>query len=122
MKVNLPMKIILVMALTSLFGLLAIGCEPYQVITFENRTTAPVKFIISAFPRDYTGNLTRTWNDPGDTLGAGESKKFVTDVPNTKVTYEKFVVIAVSEKDVVVFSRIFTWDELHEANWKVVIQ
>ena len=123
MKTNLSITFFAVIML-SLLGLFAIGCEPYQAITFENKTTVPVKVIEYRVPQEYTGNPTGTWNDPGagDIIAAGESKKFVTNVPNTRVTREKFVVIAVSEMNGMLFSKIFTWDELHEANWRVVIQ
>jgi hypothetical protein len=120
-KQELPMTIILVVMLLILVTIFATGCEPYQAITFENKNTVPVKVILYPVPQDYTGNPTRTWNDPGDVIGAGESKKFVTQVSDTRVTREKYVVIAVFETNEVALSKIFTWDELHDMDWTIVI-
>jgi hypothetical protein len=123
MKKYLPITIILMAVLVSLFGFLVTGCEPYQAITFENKTAVPVKVNLYNVSRDYTDIPTMTWNDPGAVvIGAGESKTYVTQVPNKRVTWYKYVGIAVTETNEVVLSKIFTWDELHDANWKVIIQ
>ena len=101
-----------------------IGCEPYQAIIYDNRTSTPVNVHLDLVPLDYTGNPTRTWNDPGDIIEAGESKELITWVPNTKGggNMYKYTVVAVTEKEKIILSKVFTWDELHDMGWRVVIE
>jgi hypothetical protein len=109
--------------MVTLITLLSIGCEPYQAIAYKNGTTLPVKAILYSVSLDYTGTPNRTWNDPGTMLNAGESKTLVTGVSNKRaggIGY-KYIAIAITETNEVIFSKIYTWDELHNANWKVVI-
>ena len=112
-----------IVVVMSLIILLSICCEPYQAITYYNKTTLPVKVILYEVPLNYTSIPKRTWNDPGNLLDAGESKTLVTDVSSKRaggIDY-KYVAIAVTEKNEIIFSKIYTWDELLEANWRVII-
>ena len=112
-----------IVVMVTLITLLSIGCEPYQAITYENGTTLSIKVILYSVSLDYTGTPNRTWNDPGTTLNAGESKTLVTGVSNKRaggIGY-KYIAIAVTETNEVIFYKIYTWDELHDANWIVII-
>jgi hypothetical protein len=112
-----------ILFLITLITPFAAGCEPYQAITFDNRTSTTVKVYLDRVPLDYTGIPSRTWKDPGDIIGAGESKKFVTWVPDTRrsgLNY-KYTIVAVTEQNEIVLSKVFTWDELHDMDWTVVI-
>jgi hypothetical protein len=98
------------------------GCDPYQVITFDNLTSFPIQVDMKSVPLDYQG--TPQFNfATGDVIKAGESKKYVAPVQNDRTvgTTRKYPVEAVDERAEVVFSRIFTWDELHDLEWIVVI-
>jgi hypothetical protein len=98
------------------------GCEFYQEITFDNQTPFPIQVDIKSVPLDYQG--TPEFNfPPGDVIQAGESKKFVTPVQDSRTVgaERKYPVVAVAETGEVVFLRVFTWDELHDMGWKVEI-
>jgi hypothetical protein len=100
------------------------GCEPYQSIIYDNQTSFTVKVDISLVPVDYSGTPTLTWDSPGVVLSEKETKEFMTSVPNTKrggADY-KYTVVAVIETGEIVFSKVFTWDELHDMNWRVVLK
>jgi hypothetical protein len=83
----------------------------------------PVKVNIYRVSLNYTVIPKRIWNDPGDVIGAGESKNLVTNVPDTRDggTYYNYAVIGVTETNTIVISKIYTWDQLHDANWIVII-
>jgi hypothetical protein len=98
------------------------GCDPCQVITFDNQTSFPIQVDIKSIPLDYQG--TPQFNFPaGDVIKSGESKKYVSPVQNDRMvgTERKYPVEAVDERAEIVFSRVFTWDELHDLEWIVVI-
>ncbi len=102
--------------------LFAAGCDPYQVITFDNQTPFTIQVDIISVPLDYQG--TPEFNFPlGDVIKAGESKKYVAPVQDDRTVgaERKYPVEAVTETGEVVFSRVFTWDELHDMNWTIVI-
>jgi hypothetical protein len=100
------------------------GCEPYQSITFENQISIPIKFDISVVSVDYSGQPNINWNSTHDILNVGETKKYVTSVPDTRrggINY-KYAVVAVSETNEIVFSQIYTWDELNDMDWIIAIK
>jgi hypothetical protein len=122
MKKYLPITTFWVVVMLTIFGFSVTGCDKYQTITFDNRTAVPIKVILYRVSKDYADIPTRAWNDPGAVqIGSGESKAYVTGVWYKRVV-EKYVVIAVTEANEVVLSKVSTWDELHDANWKIVIQ
>ncbi len=101
-----------------------IGCEPYQSITFENQTVLPVKVNLYLVSLDYDSNPTRTWNESGDVIYAGESKTLVTQVPDDRkggLNY-KYAMVAVTEDNEILLSKVYTWDELHDLDWRVIIE
>jgi hypothetical protein len=72
---------------------------------------------------EYTDIPKRTWKDSGSVISTGESKTLLEDVPPTRnggIGY-KYIVVAVSEANEINFSKTYTWDELHNANWIVII-
>ena len=124
MKFVSPVTRIFIAVIVTIITLFSIGCEHFQAITYENKIASPVKVIIYNVPLSSTIIPKRTWNDPGDVIGIGESKTLVTEVsPNRNggKYYYYYAVIAVTETDEIIISKIYTWDELHNANWKVVI-
>jgi hypothetical protein len=125
MKVKLPIAAIPIVVMITLFGLLAMGCEQFQPITYENKTSVTIQVFLDIVPLSYNGTPTRTWNQFGNIeLEVGESKKLLTEVSPTKGTVEwrKYTIVAVTETNKIIYSKIFIWDELHDANWKIVIQ
>lgn len=106
----------------ALLVLFAVGCDPLQAVTFDNQAPIDVKLDIRTVPLDYSGNPRLNWNDPGVIINAFQSKT----IAGVRKTREgggryKYSVIAVTETNEVVFFKIFTWDELHDMNWTVVI-
>ena len=114
----------ILMIIMLVFAFTIAGCEPYQSLTFENRAATPVNVTIAKVPLDYTENLSGTWDDPNLILKPGELKKTVTDVPDNRRggIRSKYIVLAVTETNAVVFYKIYTWDELREMEWTVVIE
>ena len=107
-----------------IISLLATGCVRFQAITYENKTASPVKVIIYNVPLSSTIIPKRTWNDPGTMIVAGESKTLLEDISQTRngwKYYYYYAVIAVTETNDNILSKVYTWDELHDANWKVII-
>jgi hypothetical protein len=99
------------------------SCEQFQAITYVNKTSITVKVYLGTVPLSYTGTPTRSWNQPGDIIEASVSKELLTQVPPTKDagTLNKYAIVAVTETNEVVLSKVFTWDELHDMDWTVVI-
>jgi hypothetical protein len=97
------------------------GCDNYQAVTFENQTNVLVEIDVRLVPKDYTGKATFKWTSSDVPIKPGQSVKFITSVPSVR-SPARYVVQAINERSELVFSQVFTWDELHEANWRVVIQ
>ena len=53
MKTNLRDAFFTVITI-SLLGLFVIGCDSYQAVTFENKTTVPVKGLNTGFHKNIT--------------------------------------------------------------------
>ena len=100
------------------------GCDPYQVITFENQTSFPTKADIKSVPPDYFDTPRPNWYVPVKVIEAGEYLRIGSSFRDDRTigTKRKYPVIAVTEMGEVVFYRIFTWDELHDMTWRVVIK
>ena len=96
------------------------GCEPYQAITFDNKTSFQIKVDTIPVPSDYSGDISSMYRE-GAVVERGQSKKYLTSVSNTRPTDTKYAVVAVNEVNRVIFSKVFTWDELHDMGWRVVI-
>jgi len=103
--------------------LFAAGCDPYQVITVDNQASYPIKVDIRSVDLDYSGTPSLTWDAPAVLIEAGKSQGAVAPIwdDRTVGSMNKYVVIAVTQTNEVVFSRVFTWDELHDMNWTIVI-
>ncbi len=98
--------------------------EHWQPIVYKNETSSPVTIDLSVVPLNYNDTPTLSWNGSGVVIGVGEAKEYLTPVSDSKKssTRQKYTVIAVTETNDVVFSKIFTWDELHDMGWTVVIK
>ena len=121
LKFRLSMACFIIIGLVLL--LLVSGCDPfYQVITFDNQTSFPIQVDIKSVPLDYQ-DIPEFNYTPGDFITTGESKKYVTSVQDDRTigSERKYPVAAVTETGEVIFYRVFTWDELHDMDWTVVI-
>jgi len=109
--------------LVAMLLIVATACEPYQTITFENDTSYQIQPDVYRVPLDYSGTPKPTWDDnyKEGKIDIGQSKKLVTQVPDGRAVTMKFAVIAVNSNNDIVYSKVFTWDELHDMGWKVVI-
>ncbi len=103
--------------------LLFTGCDSYQVIILENRTTSPIKADIRSEPLDYSGTPNLTWDAPVPVIEIGKSQGLTAPIQKSRLVgvKRKYPIIAIIETGEVVFSKIFTWDELHDMGWRVVI-
>jgi len=123
MKFIISLIRVVIVVVISLTALLATGCEYYQAVTYDNQTTSPVKVSLYKVPLDYTIIPRRTWNDTGILLDAGISETYGTQIPENRkygILY-KYAAIAITDTNEIIISKIYTWDELHDANWTVVI-
>ena len=110
-----------------LLAFFAIGCDDYQVVTFDNQASFSIKVDMRSVSLDYSGTPSLTWEDPVVIIEAGQSQGLVGPrLAKTRkaatMRGKKFVVVAVNETNEIVFSKVFTWDELHDMNWTVVIK
>lgn len=114
-------------ALAALILSLWIGCWPERgtPISIENRTTVPIIFDYRPVGLDYVGLVTPTVGDfsPRFML-PGSIERYATLIhPNREYgSEEKYIVYALNEAREVVFQHTYTWDELNEMGWKVVIE
>jgi len=112
--------------------LIAIGCDKGPTITYENRASDPVWIDLGIVPHEFTG-----WHIPrGETLDegpilSGQSKGFIYfGIPMGREVGEqigKYVISAIVKEGsdtvgTVIWQRIFTWTELDDMEWKVVIK
>jgi hypothetical protein len=100
------------------------ACDDYQSITFDNQTAFSVKPDLSVVPADFSGDLGSTYTDPGVIIEKGQKKRLIEPIPKTRKAgiLSKYVVVAVNEKEEVIFSIMFTWDELYDMGWKIIIK
>ena len=102
--------------------LLVAGCEPWLTITIDNRTSFPIQVDIRPVPLDYSDTPSLTWHNDYVVIQPGKSQAFRAIQNDRYVgSMNKYVVIAVTQTNEVVFSRVFTWDELHDMGWRVEI-
>jgi len=109
-------------AIIALLSIFITACEPYKALTYRNETPVPVNVITYTVPSDFSNVPKPNWNDPGDVINAGESKKMVTPVSNVRADYYKWVTTAVAENGTIFLSKIYTWDELHSMNFTILIE
>jgi hypothetical protein len=107
----------------ALVSLLTSGCLRFSQLTYKNEIASPPKVVEYMVPLNYADIPKRTWNDAGDLVNAGSSLTLSTDISAKRsngINY-KYVVIAVTEAKGTVFSKFYTWDELNDAKWTVII-
>lgn len=106
-----------------IFPLVCVGCDDYQIITFDNQTENPIQVDIKSVPLDYQD--TPAFDYPqDDVIQASESKKYVAPVWDDRTigSERKYPVEAVNIEGEVVFYRVFTWDELRDMGWRIIIE
>ena len=98
------------------------GCDTYQSITFYNETSSSIQVDIVSVPLDFQGIPKFTYPSD-DIIKPGESKTYITFVRRGRTVgiLSKHPVEAITESGEVIFSKTFTWDELRNMGWRVVI-
>jgi hypothetical protein len=99
------------------------GCPDYITITYENQTSQPIQVDILNISPDSSVTPDLTWDpDYKYTIDVGQSMNFSTGIPKRRVTIYKYAIVAVNDLNENVFSKIYTWDELNNLNWTIVIK
>ncbi len=100
------------------------GCEPYKIITYDNQTKSSIKVTVRAVELEYFNEpISFTYDAHVPPIEAGKSQGFVSNISEEKLlgARYKYMVVAINETNKVVFSKVYTWDELNKMNWVVVI-
>jgi hypothetical protein len=95
-------------------------------IVYENHTSVPVRIELDIVPLDYelphTPSPDLYWDGPIEP-GQSFSRTYFNIPINPKAGRRgKYVISAIAEDEVVVWQKVFTWDELNNTGWKVVIE
>ena len=111
---------------------IAVGCDPELPITYENRTSSTVWIDLDIVSPEFTGPYTpqeKIW-DLGP-IPPGESRTFeYMSIPDDRELGEhigKYVISAIVKEGedtvgTVIWQRIYTWTELYDMGWKVIIE
>jgi hypothetical protein len=96
-------------------------------VTVENRTSVPFKvYIWEMVDLDYTGTpyVESYAKSEAPVVLPGEVKKIYTTIPpgRKQGIKEKNFVGVITESDTILLQRFFTWDELNEMNWTIIIE
>lgn len=124
MYIKYKSKIYIYLLITGLLTILIFsGCDNYQTIIYDNQTKSIIKPFLGVVSRNYSGNPNQEYVDPKVTVEPGQSRKFTEPISRTRDNGDlrKYVVVIKNEKDDIIFSRVFTWDELHDMNWRIII-
>lgn len=107
-----------------LLSLFVVACEPYKIITFVNKTSSPIEINVINAPLNYSGTPKYAWDVQDKIIEPGTSQNLVVSMYDDRSMgiKKKYPIIAITETNQVVFYKIFTWDELHDLNWKVEIK
>lgn len=111
-----------------LFALLS-GCigDRGVRVTFENRTETTIWINLDGVPKDFTGafQLDPKIENKGP-VDAGKSRSFLYfSIPPDKELGEQagnYVITALTSEKAAVYQRIFTWTELSNMGWTVVVE
>jgi hypothetical protein len=132
MKMSKRIFLLACLLVIAMVLLLAVGCDPVLPITYENRTSSTLWIDVDCVPHEFTGPYTpqeKIW-DLGP-IPPGESRTFeYMGIPLDRELGEhigKYVISAiVKEGDdtvgTVIWQRIYTWTELDNIGWKVIIE
>jgi len=97
-----------------------------MTVNVENRTSVPVKVDIWEVDLDYTGTpyVESYAKSEAPVVLPGEVIKFYTLIPpgRKQGIREKYPVTVITESDTILLQRFFTWDELNEMNWTIIIE
>jgi hypothetical protein len=111
------------LTISLLILLLASGCEPYQKVTIDNQTSSPLKVDVRNVSLDYSGTPKFSWKTQVEIIQPGLSQKYIAMISKDRSIgiKNKYTVMAIDETNKVLFFKIFTWNELHDMDWRVVI-
>jgi hypothetical protein len=117
-------KHLILLLITGLLVILFLsGCDNYQTIIYDNQTQSIIKPFFGKVSKNFYGNPEQEYTDPKIIVEAGQSKRFVEPISETKDNGDlyNYVVVVKNGKDETVFSRMFTWDELYNMDWRIII-
>jgi hypothetical protein len=103
--------------------LVASGCESYQKLTINNSTSFSIQVDIRDVSLNYSGTPNFIWDVQSKIIQPGLSLKYIATISKDRSIgiKSKYIVMAINETNEIMFYKIFTWDELHEMGWRVVI-
>ncbi len=104
-----------------------IGCmgDPGTVVRVHNKMGVPVVFGVRTVSLDYSGRVTPATGYLNPLfIPSGGERRFTTLIhPERSLgTSFKYIIFALNEAREVVYQRTYSWDELNEMGWKVVIE
>ena len=124
---TIPVRKLTLILLSVLLGIpLFVACDPATPITFENRMGMPIIADYQGVTLYYSGAATSVIGRVKNPLviQPGATQQLSTSI-HPKREYgarEKYIMYAENEVGEIVYQRTFTWDELNDLGWKVVIE
>ena len=126
--ISISSLVLLLVGVFISFGIIASGgCERWQTVTFQNNTPYPIKIVLLPGSLDYpptTLGATYFYEDakvkPIEPGQAYKGKTTIYARRNIGIRF-RYSIYAMSEAEGVVFSKVYTWDELHDMGWRVII-
>jgi hypothetical protein len=99
------------------------GCEPYKSITINNNTSFPVQVDIINLPTEYSAIPNFIWDSQNVIIQPGSSQEYIALISQDRSigNKSKYTVIAINDANINLFFHVYTWDELNEMGWRVVI-
>jgi hypothetical protein len=94
-----------------LFPFTYMGCEPNILFHVENQSDSNINVLING---DYIGSVSPAAQETFNIVEI----PFRPDVPEAP---EDYLIEAKTSEDEILYSERFTWQELHDMNWTVVI-
>lgn len=96
-------------------------------ITYVNRTSTPILINLGIVAKDFSGQYTPRPEVANEgPINPGQTKRFFYfNVPLSKDAGErgKYVITAMRQPDAaIVYQHVFTWTELYDSGWTVVIE
>jgi len=121
-----PLALVVVLLITCCSGVRCPGVGYSQPVTVENRTSVSIKVDIRDVELDYTGTpdvkpYAKNRNPvvlPGEVIELWT----VIDPERGFGIRLKYFVAVITESDTILWQRIFTWDELNDMNWTLIIE
>jgi hypothetical protein len=121
MRLKCHSRIAWLVGIVFVFVGFSMACErPFQVITFKNDTLSAIQADAVPVQKDWDGKAIFKWRSSVLSIEPSQTQAFVTSVSPARDS-TKYLIQAVNQNNELVFSKIYTWDELHDSGWRVVI-